>query len=58
MEVQLVNRAKEQAKEISEKSGVHVKVDPKIKGEPLVHTEFKINMSIAREALSGIDDDY
>jgi hypothetical protein len=58
MEVQLVKRAKELAKEISEKSGVRVKVDPKIKGEPQVLTEFEINMSIAREALSGIDDDY
>jgi hypothetical protein len=58
MEVQLVSRAKELAKEISEKSGVRVKVDPKIKGEPQVLTEFEINMSIAREALSGIDDDY
>ena len=58
MEVQLISRAKELAKEISEKTGVIVKVDNEIKGEPQVVTEFDINMSIAREALSGIDDDY
>jgi hypothetical protein len=58
MEVQLVSRAKELANEISEKSGVRIKVDPKIKGEPYVHTELEINMSIARDALRGIDDDY
>ncbi|MFZ3579993.1 hypothetical protein [Virgibacillus sp. DJP39] len=58
MEVQLISRAKELAKEISEKTGVSVKVDHEIKGEPQVVTEFDINMSIAREALSGIDNDY
>jgi PIN domain nuclease of toxin-antitoxin system len=58
MEFQLVSRAKELAKEISEKSGLRVKVDRKIKGDPQVLTEFDINMSIAREYLSGIEDDY
>jgi hypothetical protein len=58
MEVELVSRAKELANEISEKSGVRVKVVPKIKGELYVHTEFEINMSIARDALLGIDVDY
>lgn len=54
-EIQLVNRAKDLAKEISEKSGVRVKVNPKIKGDPQVLTEVETN---AQEALSGIDDDY
>ena len=58
MEFQLVSRAKELAQEISEKSGVRVKVDPKIKGDPEVLTEYDINLSIAREALGDIDDDY
>ncbi|MFE1243438.1 hypothetical protein ACFW35_04830 [Fictibacillus sp. NPDC058756] len=58
MEVQLISRAKELAKEISEKTGVSVIVDNDIKGEPQVVTEFDINMSIAREALRGIDYDY
>lgn len=56
IELEVVAKAKELAKEISERAGIPVRVIPRLQGNPKVYTEFEQNMWNVSQILEGIDD--
>lgn len=58
MEPNLIKKAKEYAKEITERAGIPVEVVDELQGEPGLMTVHDQNMWHAGEVLRGIDDDY
>lgn len=58
LEPDLIKKAKEYGKEISERAKIPVEVIDELQGEPGVMTVHQQNMGHASEVLRGIDDDY
>ncbi|SDP07294.1 hypothetical protein SAMN04487897_13431 [Paenibacillus sp. yr247] len=46
------------ANEITEKTGLNIKINDEIQGPPMEYDEHNEKMWIARMAMQGIDDDY